>query len=105
MRVLVDENLPRLLRGALTGHEVQTVQSAGWSGIKNGALLALAEAGFDVFLTGDKNLRYQQNLTSRKIAIIELPTNRLAEVRQLVPEIVNVLVHIKSGDYVEIALD
>jgi uncharacterized repeat protein (TIGR03803 family) len=66
------------LKRVLTGHAVQTVQEAGWAGIKNGELLALAETNFDVFLTADQNLRYQQNLQGRTVAIVELPTNTLS---------------------------
>ena len=102
MKVLIDECLPHYLKGALVGHEVQTVQGAGWSGIKNGELLALADANFDLFVTADQNLRYQQNLSGRKIAIIELPTNTLSVVKSLVPEISNALSRIKRGDYVQI---
>jgi PIN like domain len=76
MRVLLDENLPRLLKGLLGTHEVKTVQDMRWAGVLNGDLVSHAESEFDVLLTADKNLRYQQNLTSRRIAIVELPTNR-----------------------------
>jgi hypothetical protein len=105
VNVLIDENLPRFLKGALPGHSVETVQGAGWSGIKNGALLSLAEPVFDVFITADRNLRYQQNLAGRKISIVELPTNRLSEVEKLVPELLGVLTRIKSGEYVEMVTD
>ena len=73
MRVLLDENLSPRFRVELPGHEVVTVRYAGWAGLTNGALLHIAEdAGFDVFLTGDKNLAYQQNLTERRICIVVL---------------------------------
>jgi hypothetical protein len=62
VKVLLDECLPRYLKSALAGHEVRTVQESGWSGLKNGELLNLAEPRFEVFLTSDQNLRYQQNL-------------------------------------------
>src|SRR6266403_1407223 len=64
MRVLIDECAPRALKKHLThhGHECLTLQEAGWSGKQNGELLSLAEAAFDVFVTVDTNLRYQQNL-------------------------------------------
>ena len=81
MRILIDECAPRALRKYLTdrGHECRTVQEAGWSGKRNGELLSLAEVAFDVLVTVDTNLRYQQNLTGRKIAIVVLlsPSNRL----------------------------
>ena len=69
MRILLDEDLPRRLAAMLVGHEVSTVQRNGWTGIKNGRLLGLAAAGFDVFLTMDRNLEFQQNLATLPIAI------------------------------------
>ena len=76
MRVLLDECVPVQVRNALAEHEVATAQQMGWSGIGNGDLLAKAEsAGFDLFILADKNLRYQQNLTGRRLAILELWTN------------------------------
>jgi len=102
VKVLIDECLPRYLKRALTGHEIQTVQEAGWSGIKNGELLTLAESNFAVFVTADQNLRYQQNLTGRTIAIIEVPTNTLSVVKSLVPEILSALSTISRGDYLQI---
>jgi predicted nuclease of predicted toxin-antitoxin system len=60
MRILLDESLPRRLRSAFAGHEVATVVEAGWSGIENGELLRLAAARFDIFVTADQNLQYQQ---------------------------------------------
>ena len=71
MRILIDECAPRALKKHLMnhGHECRTVQEAGWSGKQNGELLRLAEAAYDVFVTVDTNLRYQQNLAGRRIAI------------------------------------
>ena len=102
MKVLIDECLPHYLKRALLGHAVQTAQEAGWSGIKNGELLALAESSFEVFLTADQNLHYQQNLAGRAIAIIELPSNALSVVKALVPGILNGLATISPGDYIQI---
>lgn len=76
MRILLDECVPFQVRDALSGHDVVTVQKMGWGGISNGDLLTKAEqGGFQVFLIADKNLRYQQNLVGRRIAILELWTN------------------------------
>jgi len=73
MRVLIDECLPKRLLSELAGHDVSTVAQQGWSGKKNGELLALmAAAGFEVFLTADQNLQYQQNLKDAKVAILVL---------------------------------
>lgn len=84
MKILLDECLPRKLGLLLLGHEVVTVSQAGWSGIKNGKLLTLAQEGFEVFLTIDQNLAAQQNLPKFKIAIIILESNS-NELEQLVP--------------------
>ena len=104
MKVLIDECLPHYLKRALAGHSVQTVQEAGWSGRKNGDLLTLADTTFDVFVTADQNLRYQQNLTGRNIAIIELPTNTLSVVKSLAPEILSALSKINRRDYFQIKI-
>lgn len=76
MKVLLDECVAAQLRDALPGHQVLTVQVQGWKGVQNGDLLASAEiAGFEIFVLADKNLRYQQNLAGRELAIVELWTN------------------------------
>lgn len=83
MRVLFDQGTPAPLRRFLTGHEVETVYLRGWSELSNGALLSVAEqAGFDILITTDGNLRYQQNLSRRRIAILVLPTTRWPEIRE-----------------------
>ena len=80
MRLLLDESVPSRLRRALPGHEVRTVGEMGWSGVKNGKLLALAATAFDAFVTVDKNLPYQQNLSTLPVAVIVLDarSNRVA---------------------------
>ena len=83
MRIILDENVPFALRRMLTARQVTTVQQAGFRGLQNGALLAALEGEFDVLVTADKNLRYQQNLTGRTLAIVELPTNRWSLLRPL----------------------
>ena len=88
MRVLLDECLPgRKLKPAFFGHDVRTVADMEWRGIKNGALLALAEAEFDAFMTVDSNLRYQQNTPEVDLLIVVLRarSNRLEHVLPLVP--------------------
>ncbi len=104
MRVLVNECLPRFLIRMLPRHCVQTAQDCGWAGLKNGQLLLLAEEQFDVFLTSDRNLRYQQNLASRKIAIIEFPANRRAIVKLVVPQLIQALDTLQPGSYVQLDL-
>lgn len=87
MRILLDESLPRELRTRLAGHDVETVVSCGWSGVKNGRLLALAATRFDVFLTADQNLEFQQNLSALPLAILVLVarSNRIESLDPLVP--------------------
>lgn len=99
MKVLLDENLPHDLKPLLTGHETSTVQEVGWAGTKNGDLLQLAEGRFDAFLTADRNLRYQQNLSARKIAVIELPTNRWPLLRALATRISAAIASARPGSY------
>ncbi len=73
MKILLDENLPHLLRNDLGDHEVFTTRYKGWAGLKNGELLNTAEGdGFDVLITGDQTLFYEQNLTGRRVAIVVL---------------------------------
>ncbi|MEO7682557.1 MAG: DUF5615 family PIN-like protein [Gemmatimonadaceae bacterium] len=90
MRVLIDESLPRALASALKGHEVRTVQQEGWSSISNGELLRLAvQSGFEVFLTPDRNLQYQQNIPKAGIGIVVLrgASNRIEDLLPLVPDL------------------
>lgn len=104
MNILLDECTPRALKNRLPHLAIRTVQDMGWSGVKNGKLLALADPQFDVFITTDKNLRYQQNLARLKLAIVLLPTNRVRVVIALIPKIGEVLKTIQSGEFVEIAM-
>lgn len=88
MRILIDECIDERLRNSLTGHDCNTARYAGLAGLKNGDLLKAAEvAKFDVFLTVDQGIEYQQSLTGRQIAIIIFRTksNRLQELLQLMP--------------------
>jgi predicted nuclease of predicted toxin-antitoxin system len=104
MRVLIDECAPKALKQAPTaqGYECLTVQEAGWSGKVNGELLNLAEAEFDVLITLDTNLAYQQNLARRTIAIVILRarSNRLNHLSPHFPACAKVLQSIKSGEIV-----
>jgi predicted nuclease of predicted toxin-antitoxin system len=102
MKVLIDECAPKALKQTLAGagYECLTVQEVGWSGKVNGELLALAEARFDVLVTLDTNLEYQQNLAGRKIAIVILRarSNRLVDLRPHFPAIAKVLQSMNSGE-------
>ena len=106
MKVLIDECAPRALKGFLSkhGHESLTVQEAGWSGKENGELLAVAETEFDVLVTLDTNLRYQQNLAGRGIAIVvpQSSSNRLEHLRQYFPPLALALERIEPGDIVQV---
>ena len=104
MKILLDECTPHVLKRLLTGFEIKTVQDQGWSGTTNGALLRLADAQFDVLITSDQNLRYQQNLAKRQLAIIQLPTNQVPLVIELAPQVQATLATIKTGQYVAIPL-
>ena len=96
MRILLDECIDRRLAAEIEGHDVVTVPQAGWAGIQNGELLRLAQAQFDVFVTVDRNLAFQQNLGAWPIAVVVLAakTNRLADLILLVP---NLLIAIESA--------
>jgi len=83
MKILLDECVPWPMHRLLTGHDCTTAQKRGWGGISNGDLLQLAETEFDLFVTSDQNIRYQQNLAHRAIAILELSTNDSTEFNRL----------------------
>lgn len=104
MRILLDESLPRKLGQELTGHEVRTVQQVGWAGLKNGELLRQASGKFDVLVTGDRNLEYQQNSSRLSIAVVVLVAlnSRIETLRPLVPELLHVLARIVPGQLVHI---
>ncbi|HEV2863533.1 MAG TPA: DUF5615 family PIN-like protein [Pyrinomonadaceae bacterium] len=102
MNVLLDECTPRALKSRLSGHTASTVQDMGWAGLKNGALLAAADEHFDVFITTDKNLRFQQNLKKYGFAVILLPSNKVPVVLGLTHDIEAALDAIKPGEFVEL---
>ena len=105
MKILLDECTPHVLKKLLTGFEIKTVQDQGWSGITNGALLRLSEGQFDVFITSDQNIRYQQNLAERQLAIIQLPTNQVPLIVKLAPKVQAMLESIQTGEFVAIRTD
>ena len=100
MTVLLDECIDRRLAKDLVGYEVKTVPQMGWATIKNGELLALAEKEFDFFLTVDRNLAFQQNLPRYNLAVIVLcaKTNRLEDLRSLMPNLLELLSTAKVGE-------
>ena len=104
MRVLLDECLPKRLKRELTDYEVRTVPEMGWAGVKNGVLLRLAETQFDVFLTVDSNLMYQQNITARNLGIVALValSNDIDTLRPLMPRVREVLRDVRIGKVVHV---
>ncbi|PYJ83363.1 MAG: hypothetical protein DME22_15980 [Verrucomicrobia bacterium] len=105
MRVLIDECLNWRLGRALTGHYATSVQRMGWSGIKNGRLLDLAEQNqFDVFLTGDRNLAFQQNTTQFRVAVVVLEADgiQLHKTLPLMPKVLALLATFKPGQVVRV---
>ena len=108
MRVLLDECLPRKLKSALVEHDCKTVPEAGLAGQKNGRLLSLAEAaGFDLFLTLDKGIQYQQNLAGRSIAIliIRAKSNRLQDLLPLMDACRTAMTSIQVGEVVRVGVN
>jgi predicted nuclease of predicted toxin-antitoxin system len=105
MKLLLDENLPRKLKDLITGHEVFTVSEMKWSGKKNGELLALLDQnGIDILITADKNLHLQQSVRKHKVAVILLRAhdNRLRTLKELVPEVLQKIEFLTSGQFIEI---
>jgi hypothetical protein len=105
MRVLFDQATPVPIRPFLTGHAVSTAAHEGWDKLQNGDLLNAAEAaGFEVFLTTDKNIRYQQNLTGRKIAIILIRKQQWPALKAHVQLVATAVNAAKPGSYVEVEI-
>jgi hypothetical protein len=105
MKLLLDECVPRKFKNHLPGHECQTVPEAGLGGKKNGELLSLAEsAGFQVFLTLDRGIEYEQNLRRRRIGIvlIRAKSSRLVDLLPHVPEVLRILSFIRSDQVVHV---
>jgi hypothetical protein len=103
MRILFDQATPVPIRAYLNSHVVSTASQQGWATLRNGDLLTAAEAaGFDVLLTTDKNLRYQQNLVGRKIAIVVLGRQQWPQLRLHVQRVVDAVNASVLGSYVEI---
>jgi predicted nuclease of predicted toxin-antitoxin system len=102
MKVLLDACVPQPLRRFLPGHTVRVAQEMGWGQLKNGVLLREAELQFEAFITTDQNMKYQQNVVGRKLAILVLPTNDWPTIRLKTEEIAEKVAALKPGDYVEL---
>ena len=105
MKILLDESVPRMLKLRLPHLDISTVQEIGWAGLRNGELLRRAEERFDIFVTADQNLRHQQNLSGRKLAILVLPSNQVPLVARLVPVVETLLTTIQPGTVVAVPLN
>lgn len=105
MRVLFDQGTPVPLRQSLTNHEIATAFGRGWSELKNGELLEVAEReGFDVLVSTDRNLRYQQNLSARNIALVILSTTSWPRIQRALPQVVEAVDRAAPRSYVEVAI-
>jgi len=104
MRILFDQGTPVPLRDHLTNHTVDTVFELGWPTLENGQLLAAAENSFDLFITTDQQIRYQQNLAGRRLAILVLLSASWPQIRLRIPQIQMAIEEMKSGDYREVTM-
>ena len=103
MKVLLDENIPHDLRPHLSHHDTYTVAYLGWAGLKNGRLLQAAETGgFEVLVTGDLSMSYQQNLTGRRIAILSLSAIGWPIIEPHVPKIVKAIDEAERGGFARV---
>ena len=105
MRLLLDECVPKRLKHELHLHEVKTVQDMGWAGIKNGALLRLADAQFDALLTVDQGIEYQQNLSGLTITLVIMvaPSNDVDDLRPVLPAVEAALTSRRPGKIVRVS--
>ncbi len=107
MRILLDENLPHQIRLELPGHDVFTVAYLGWSGVENGELLRrAATAGFDAFVTNDRGLEYQQNLTALPLAVVVIltPANTVEALRPALPALLTALASLQPCAFVKVTI-
>ncbi|TLD70179.1 hypothetical protein FEM03_13380 [Phragmitibacter flavus] len=99
MRIILDNCTPAPLRRHLVGHEVTLAAQRGWAALSNGDLIKVAESEFDLLITCDRNLRYQQNLTGRTIAILELGVQQWPDLKPLAPMVAQAVDTISPGQY------
>jgi hypothetical protein len=106
VKVLFDQGTPAPLRKALTGHDVQTAYELGWSGLRNGELISAAEAaGFEVFVTTDRNLMYQQNLVGRKLSFVVLLTTSWPRIQKSLDAVVSAVDSATPAGYAEVHIE
>jgi hypothetical protein len=105
VRILFDQGTPAPLRHTLVDHSVETAFELGWGTLQNGALIAAAEAeGFEIFLTTDKNLKHQQNLTGRRLAVVVLSTTSWPRIRAVAAKVLEAVESARPGSYIEVAV-
>lgn len=105
MKVLFDHGTPAPLRGSLARHQVKTAYECGWQTLTNGDLLSVAEGdGFEVLITTDQNLRYQQNLTQRRIAIVVISTTNWRRIRPHAQLVADALEGVGAGAFLEVMI-
>lgn len=105
MRILFDHGTPSGIAGSLSGHDVTEARERGWDKISNGALLKAAEAaGFELLLTTDKRIRYQQNLTGRNIVIVVLGNSTWRDVRLYLDHVASAVNAASPGSYAEVEI-
>jgi hypothetical protein len=105
LKIILDQGAPAPLRKHLSGHSVSTAFELGWASLKNGELIQQAEAGgYDLLLTTDQNLKYQQNLAGRKISILVLSTTSWPRIEKCVASIVDALNSIGPGSYKDLVI-
>jgi Domain of unknown function (DUF5615) len=104
VNILLDECVPWPMHKLLATHECTTAQQRGWGGAENGELLRLAEGEFNLFITSDQNLRYQQNLANRRISILELSTNDLHRINAAAAAIQDAVNAIRPGELRKLAI-
>jgi len=104
MRILLDECLPRRLKRELSDHEIRTAPEMGWAGVENGELLRLASGEFDVFITVDRSLEFQQNLSDLAVGIVVVSagSNELTHLLPLVPDLLNAITAVRRGEVVRV---
>ena len=102
MRILFDQGVPVPLRRHLPGHEVATAYERGWSNLSNGDLIQVAEVEFELMVTTDQNLRYQQNLSGRRIGILVLPTTRWPEIQKHSDKVLLAVNAMSAGEFREL---
>jgi predicted nuclease of predicted toxin-antitoxin system len=106
VKVLFDQGTPAPLRRTLIGHTVETAYELGWSELQNGELIAAAEAaGFEVLVTTDKNLKYQQNLTARALSIVVLLTTSWPRIQGSLPAVLAAISGASAGSYAEVSIE